>query len=633
MAGFERMTGGEWKVTAASGTSMYETYHWGPGKHSGRVFTHGQDAAGNPWRALGAVYWHPGHKQLYSLGLTPYENGVENGPATSTETDGVSEAASDLYQNGVHRKMVSRTTFDGPDKYHLALLEETAPGKLSTLSEWDYFRSKTLTPVSPPSAENPPKLPARLKFFEPLLGRTWDARGTWRGDAFHVESSFEWIPYIDAIYAQTFALRGNGEPMHVLDAYVYYHTGLGRMRCLALSSWASGGVYEGDVTVLEGGALQFDLKGYEADRVTSYIVRLDLEKNSTLRNRIWSVADEGATAQRTPMLDIRHARSELSKGIWYVFQDASNNHWFGSDGRGLYRYDGKTVVHFTTKDGLCNDRIRGIQQHKSGDMLISTLGGVSRWDGKAFTTLPAVAMKSPDEGWELNPDDLWLPWQPKQDGPYRYDGKTLHHLKFPKHAREDEFYASNPTRPWSPYEVYCVYKDRQGNVWFGTANFGLCRFDGKHVDWMYEEHLTQIEGGGMFGIRSIFEDKSGAFWICNTQYRYNVQSHPSGATLNHDQVMYTREKGMDTSGTSLQEKFFYFMSMTEGREGDLWMATHGDGVWRYDGRKLTRYPVKDADKDVTLFAIYKDNQGDLWLGTHEAGPYKFNGKSFEKFVP
>ena len=89
---------------------------------------------------------------------------------------------------------------------------------------------------------------------------------------------------------------------------------------------------------------------------------------------------------------------------------------------------------------------------------------------------------------------------------------------------------------------------------------------------------------------------------------------------------------MDLSGTSLREKFFDFMSITEDNNRDLWMATYGGGVWRYDGKNLTHHSVKDGDKDVTLFSIYKDNKGDLWLGTHEAGAYKFNGKTFEKLL-
>ena len=44
----------------------------------------------------------------------------------------------------------------------------------------------------------------------------------------------------------------DGEPTHLLDAYFYHHTGADALRCLALSN--RGGVYEGDLTVLDGGA-------------------------------------------------------------------------------------------------------------------------------------------------------------------------------------------------------------------------------------------------------------------------------------------------------------------------------------------------------------------------------------------
>ena len=72
MASFARMVGGEWRMTAQSGTSMFDTWHWGPGKHSLRVMTDGSGADGKPWRELQAVYWHPGRKQVRLLGLSPF---------------------------------------------------------------------------------------------------------------------------------------------------------------------------------------------------------------------------------------------------------------------------------------------------------------------------------------------------------------------------------------------------------------------------------------------------------------------------------------------------------------------------------------------------------------------------------
>ena len=60
--------------------------------------------------------------------------------------------------------------------------------------------------------------------------------------------------------------------------------------------------------------------------------------------------------------------NKLGDHLWYVFQDKNNNYWFGSNGEGVYRYDGKTIVNFTTKDGLASDTIRQIQEDKFGNI-------------------------------------------------------------------------------------------------------------------------------------------------------------------------------------------------------------------------------------------------------------------------
>jgi hypothetical protein len=60
------------------------------------------------------------------------------------------------------------------------------------------------------------------------------------------------------------------------------------------------------------------------------------------------------------------------------------------------------------------------------------------------------------------------------------------------------------------------------------------------------------------------------------------------------------------------------------------MVTYKNGVWKFNGKELVHYLVKDDETDLLLFTIMKDNKGELWLGTFNNGVYKFNGKSFEK---
>ena len=79
------------------------------------------------------------------------------------------------------------------------------------------------------------------------------------------------------------------------------------LRCLVMSN--RGDVYEGDLTALDGGAVQLDLEGYEGDRVVQHVVRFDFEKDATLRHRVWSLKG----ADRTLMLDVHHKKLDLKR--------------------------------------------------------------------------------------------------------------------------------------------------------------------------------------------------------------------------------------------------------------------------------------------------------------------------------
>jgi ligand-binding sensor domain-containing protein len=290
---------------------------------------------------------------------------------------------------------------------------------------------------------------------------------------------------------------------------------------------------------------------------------------------------------------------ELSKSIWIVFQASNLNYWFGSDTEGVYRFDGKTIIHFSTNDGLSSNRIRGIQEDKQGNIYFATLGGINKFDGHAFSSLSAIKSKSSSDNWKLQPGDLWFCTLGKngENGPCRYDGKNLYQLEFPKHYMAEEYYARFPNNAWSPYDVYYIYKDRKGTIWFGTSNFGICRYDGNSLDWLYEDHLTNTPDGGSFGIRSIIEDAKGKYWFCNTRYRFNISpdsTNENGKIL----IKYEKEKGIDGIKSAAGNDYIYFMSAIEDNQGDLWMATYNQGVWKYDGQKATHYPVKDGANDL-----------------------------------
>ena len=160
-------------------------------------------------------------------------------------------------------------------------------------------------------------------------------------------------------------------------------------------------------------------------------------------------------------------------------------------------------------------------------------------------------------------------------------------------------------------------------VWFGTASLGACRYDGSSFVWVGHGENAN------FGVRSIVEEKDGRFWLSNCVSRFAEeppsQEPPSPAA--GEPARYRKEPGIATDA----DPYSTFMSTTRDKDGVLWMATLGAGVFRYDGTKWTHFPVKDDDKPIWVYSIYQDRQGVLWLGTQEHGVYKFNGTAFEKF--
>lgn len=317
---------------------------------------------------------------------------------------------------------------------------------------------------------------------------------------------------------------------------------------------------------------------------------------------------------------------KLDHRIWQVFEDKSGNYWFGSDSAGVFKFDGKTIVQYTVEDGLSSNQIRQILEDKLGNMFFSTIGGIDKFDGKVFSKLEPI--KSTE--WKLNPDDLWFQMlgNSKVGGPFRYDGKKLYNLQFPSHPRNEERIKQGVSPFFGPYEVYSIYKDRRGHMWFGTSVLGACRFDGEKIEWMYEEDLTIVPAGGSFGIRSVFEDSHGDFWICNSQQRLQFELSKDPKSMD---LKYTKSPGFGNKEIFKGEDRIYYQSVVEDKNGHLWFCNWTNGVYKYDGVNTINYKVQKEGKDAQIVSMYLDSKGTIWLCTNNAGAFRFVDGQFVPF--
>jgi ligand-binding sensor domain-containing protein len=161
------------------------------------------------------------------------------------------------------------------------------------------------------------------------------------------------------------------------------------------------------------------------------------------------------------------------KRIQSILEDKNGNIWFASWFEGLCRYDGRSLTQFKPNDEVW---YASIFEDKDGNIWAGRRDkGVCRYDGKDFTNVlqngifdscavqPSVQDKEGNIWFATEFGDITR--REAEGGVWSYDGKT-----FKNYTTKDRLPHNS---------VWCVVPDRAGNLWVGTRNTGLCRFDGK----------------------------------------------------------------------------------------------------------------------------------------------------------
>jgi ligand-binding sensor domain-containing protein len=166
--------------------------------------------------------------------------------------------------------------------------------------------------------------------------------------------------------------------------------------------------------------------------------------------------------------------------------------WFGTNGGGLSRYDGKRLVNFGAKDGLADHRVTTLHHTADGVMWVGTVnGGASRYDGKQFLT---HFHESPV--WSILPatnGGLWF--GTSKGGVFQYNGEAQTNLKY----RDGLAYNS----------VNVIHRTLDGMMWFGTEGRGVSRYDGAQEF----VHFTTDDGLAHERVTAIEPAADGSLWV------------------------------------------------------------------------------------------------------------------------
>jgi ligand-binding sensor domain-containing protein len=87
-----------------------------------------------------------------------------------------------------------------------------------------------------------------------------------------------------------------------------------------------------------------------------------------------------------------------------------------------------------------------------------------------------------------------------------------------------------------------------------------------------------------------------------------------------------------TPGYGQTDGRLMFHGAIRDKAGNLWFATTGAGVYRYDGisGKFTNFTMRDGLPSDNVSSILEDRAGNFWFST-ESGVCRYDGKSFTGF--
>ena len=133
------------------------------------------------------------------------------------------------------------------------------------------------------------------------------------------------------------------------------------------------------------------------------------------------------------------ADKEMCAPIRDIFEDRDGTLWVGNNGGGLFRYDGKGFVNFSKEHNVHNPdfltnlagkpgmmaRIWKIAQDKKGNLWIATIdNGIWRYDGKSLTNYTTKDGLGTNSIWTIYVDKNDKLWVGTGDaGVYVFDGK------------------------------------------------------------------------------------------------------------------------------------------------------------------------------------------------------------------
>lgn len=197
--------------------------------------------------------------------------------------------------------------------------------------------------------------------------------------------------------------------------------------------------------------------------------------------------------------------------------------------------------------------------------------------------------------------------------------------------------------------IHDIYEDREGNIWFATAN-GAQRYDG----YRWNTYTTE-NGLPHNNVHTIIQSQDGAMWFATIGggiVRFdgeNWKTYTTADGLDSDDINWRGicqlQNGVIWAGFALGKLCMFNGTdwapvevpdtyapwrtnhILEASDGIVWIATDSSGVLKFDGVRWTQYTVADGLAGNGAVMLLASEDGDIWVTCLKGGVSRFrNGR-------
>ncbi len=176
---------------------------------------------------------------------------------------------------------------------------------------------------------------------------------------------------------------------------------------------------------------------------------------------------------------------------------------------------------------------------------------------------------------------------------------------------EEKFFVPQLSQDIIPINVNEIFQDKHKRFWFSTSSHGVYRYNEvlkKMTSWRYvENNPRSLPDDHIF---SMLEDREGKMWI-GTQNNGLCRLDPETDTF----IYFMKGKNPVSSSGSIPDNGIY--DLHEDSNHHLWIATeNGFADMNLADYSIKVYTTKDGLCNNDIFSITKGYRNHLWLGTN-----------------